>query len=66
MRNEVPEGFAFRHEDNGPRRDVGREFYELVQDLSWMKAGPEWDDFMAALLEARVKALIVADGMLRS
>lgn len=66
MRNEVPEGFAFREFENGPRRDVARALYELVEDLGWMKPGPEWDAFMDKLLEAREAGLKVAETMLRS
>lgn len=65
-KNEIPEGFAFREFENGPRRDVGREFYELVDRLGWMRQGPEWDAFMAALLEAREAGLRAAETMLRS
>ena len=65
-KNKVPEGFAFRELENGPRRDVAREFYELVDELSWMRQGPEWDEFMTELLKAREAGLRVAETMLRS
>lgn len=64
-KNEIPEGFAFRAFENGPRRDVGREFYELVDRLGWMKPGPEWDSFMDKLLEARDAGLRAAETQLR-
>lgn len=65
-KNPVPEGFAFREFENGPRRDVARELYELVDRLGWMQAGPEWDNFMNKLLEAREAGLAAAAGQLRT
>ena len=65
-KNEVPEGFDFREFENGPRRDVAREFYELMTRFGWMHEGPEWDDFMVELRRAREAGLQVADTMLRS
>lgn len=66
MRNEVPEEFQYQGKfENGPRRDVAREFYDLVQDLGWMRDGPDWDAFMGELLKAREAGLKVAEKMLR-
>lgn len=64
-KNPVPEGFAFREFENGPRRDVAREFYELVDRFGWIRQGPEWDNFIAKLLEAREAGLAAALGQLR-
>lgn len=56
--------FPFREYEAGPRRDVAREFHELVLDLSWLKAGPKRDTYLAKLKEARDAALDVAKDMI--
>ena len=65
-KNPVPDSFEFRHFDRGPEKDVAVLFYELVQDLGWLKPGHEWDDFVTHLLKAREHALVAAKTMLRS
>lgn len=61
----VPD-FSFRHFEAGPRRDVAREFAELVLDLGWLRQGEKLDAFLAKLEEAKNLALACAEDMLRS
>jgi hypothetical protein len=63
--NPLPNPFAFRELEAGPRRDVAREFYELVQDLNWLAEGAKKIAFLQKLLEARDAALEAASDMLR-
>lgn len=59
------DGFEFREFEAGPRRDTARHFNMMVQDLSWLHAGPKKDAFLDKLREARAAALAVAEDMLR-
>ena len=59
----APEPFAFRHYAAGPERDTAKEFYELWEDLSWLRDGPEKQQFKVALLVARDAAMHVARSM---
>jgi hypothetical protein len=59
--------FAFRHFENGPRRDIARAFADLVSDnFLWLKDGPEKNEALAKLVDARDAALKCAETMLRS
>lgn len=59
--------FAFRHFEAGPRRDVAQAFAHLTTDVfSWLKNGPEKDEALERLVEARDAALRCAETMLRS
>lgn len=59
------EDFKFREYEAGPRRDVAREFSELIADLGWLMRGEKYDKFLADLKVARDSALDVAADMLR-
>jgi len=61
----APEEFAFRHYAAGPERDTAREFYELWEDLSWLREGDLKIDFQVKLLEARDAAMRVARTMIK-
>jgi hypothetical protein len=61
----APEPFAFRHYPAGPERDCAREFYELWEDLSWLREGELKEHFQNVLLAARAAAMNVAESMVR-
>lgn len=58
--------FTFRELEAGPRRDIAREFHQLVNDMcAWMPDSPERGECLVKLLEARDAALRAAGKMLR-
>jgi hypothetical protein len=61
----APSALAFRHLPAGPERDCAREFYELWEDLSWLRDGPKKDLFLTSLLVAREAAMRIAESMVR-
>lgn len=66
MSGPTPDRFSFRELENGPRRDIARAFAELVQDnFSWLKDGPEKEEALDRLADARDAALRAAETMLR-
>lgn len=61
----APSALAFRHLPAGPERDTAREFYELWEDLSWLRDGPQKDILLSKLIATREAAMRIAESMVR-
>jgi len=62
----MDERFAFRHFEGGPRRDIAQAFNDLYTGaFSWLKDGPEKEEALEKLADARDAALKCAETMLR-
>jgi hypothetical protein len=67
MTNPTPGRFSYRELEAGPRRDIARAFHELMSDnFSWLKDGPEKEEALEKLADARDAAVKCAETMLRS
>jgi len=64
--NEIVREFPFREYEAGPRRDIARAFNELATNFTWLVDGPDKEEALSKLLDARNAALRAAETMLRS
>lgn len=66
MPDPTPGRFSFRHLTAGPERDVAQAFHDIVTGtFTWLKDGPEKEEALDKLADARDAALRCAETMLR-